>query len=45
MEDPAPRRDQRIGLFLAGLMEASAVRLGSSIAASVGMLIQQLAPP
>jgi hypothetical protein len=42
MEDPAvSRRDQHIGLFLAGLMEGSAVRAGSSVAGSVGVLTQQ----
>ena len=44
IEDPAvSRRDQHIGLFLAGLMEGSAVRTGSSVAGSVGVLTQQLA--
>ena len=43
MEDPAvSRRDQHIGLFLAGLMEGSAVRAGSSVAGSAGVLTQQL---
>ena len=42
-EDPAvSRRDQHIGLFLAGLMEESAVRAGSSVAGSAGVLTQQL---
>jgi hypothetical protein len=42
-EDPAvSRRDQHIGLFLAGLMEESAVRAGSSVAGSVGEITQQL---
>jgi len=34
--------DQHIGLFLAGLMEGSGVRAGSSVASSVGVLTQQL---
>lgn len=39
MEDPAvSRHDQHIGLFLTGLMEGSAVRAGSSVASSVGVL-------
>jgi hypothetical protein len=39
MEDPAvSRRDQHIGLFLAGLMEGSAVKAGSSAAGSIGAL-------
>ena len=43
MEDPAVSRcDQHIGLFLAGLMEGSAVRAGSSAAGSVGVLTQEL---
>lgn len=43
IEDPAvSRRDQYIGLFLAGLMEGSAVRAGSSAAGSDGVLTQQL---
>jgi hypothetical protein len=43
MEDPAAsRRDQQIGLFLAGLMEGPAVRGGSSVAGSVNVLTQQL---
>jgi hypothetical protein len=43
MEDPAvSRRDQHIGLFLAGLMEGSAVRAGSSVTGIVGLLTQQL---
>jgi hypothetical protein len=44
MEDHAVfRRAQHIGLFLARLMEGSAVRTGSSVAGSVGVLTQQLA--
>ena len=44
MEDPAvSRRDQHIGLFLARLMEGSAVRSGSSHARSASVLTQQLA--
>jgi hypothetical protein len=43
MEDPAvSRRDQRLGLFLAGLMQGSAVRDGSPVAGSVGVLAHQL---
>ncbi len=43
MEDPAvSRRDQHIGLFLAGLMEGSAVRAGSSFGGSAGVPTQQL---
>lgn len=43
MEDPAvSQHDQHIGLFLAGLMEESAVRAGSSLAGSSGVLTQQL---
>ena len=43
MEDPAlSRRDQHIGLFLAGLMEGSAVRAGSSVGGSAGVPTQQL---
>jgi hypothetical protein len=43
MEDPAViQRDQHIGLFLAGLMEGSAVRAGSSVTGSGGLLTQQL---
>jgi hypothetical protein len=43
MEDLAvSRRDQHIGLFLAGLMEGSAVRAGSSVTGSGGALTQQL---
>ena len=42
-EDPAVSpRDQHVGLFLAGLMEESAVRPGSSVAGSAGLLTQQL---
>ena len=42
MEDPAvSRRDQHIGLFLAGLMEGSAVRAGAPVAGNVGVLTQQ----
>jgi hypothetical protein len=44
MEDhAASRRAQHIGLFLARLMEGSAVRTGSSVAGSVDVLTQQLA--
>ena len=43
-ENPAASRcDQHIGLFLAGLMEESALRPASSVRSSVGMLPQQLA--
>lgn len=43
MEDPAvSRRDQQIGLFLAGLMGGSAVRAGSSVGRSAGVPTQQL---
>jgi hypothetical protein len=43
IEDPAfSRRDQHIGLFLAGLMKGSPVRAGSSVAGRVGMLTQEL---
>ena len=43
MEDPTvSRRDQQIGLFLAGLMEGPAARAGSSVAGSVGVVTQQL---
>jgi hypothetical protein len=45
MEYPGvSRRDQHIGLFLAGLMEGSAVRAGTSVTGSVGVLTQQLTP-
>jgi hypothetical protein len=44
IEDPAiPRRDQHIGLFLAGLMKGSAVRADSFVASNVDVLTQQLA--
>ena len=43
IEDPAvSRRDQHIGLFLAGLMEGSAARAGSSVGGSAGVPTQQL---
>jgi Glycogen debranching enzyme N terminal len=43
IEDPAlSRRDQHIGLFLAGLMKGSSVRAGSSVAGRVEMLTQEL---
>jgi hypothetical protein len=43
MEDPGvSRHDQHMGLFLAGLMEGSAVRTGSPVSSSIGMLTQQL---
>jgi hypothetical protein len=43
MESPGVSRgDQHIGRFLAGLMEGSAVRAGSSVADSVGVITQQL---
>jgi hypothetical protein len=44
MEDPVvSQRDQCIGRFLAGLMEGSPFRAGSSVPGSVGILTQPLA--
>lgn len=43
IEDPAvSRRDQHIGLFLAGLMKGSPVRTDSSVGGRIDMLTQEL---